>query len=166
MTLRVASVLHDSVTDGPGLRAAVFLQGCPHHCEGCQNPGLLGYEGGTVWTAAELLAEIARNPLTAGVTFTGGEPMEQAAALIPVAERLKERGYDLWIYTGYLWERLDGAKSELAGLADVVVDGPYDAARRSLTLPWRGSANQRLIDVKKSLAEGKALELLIAGRAL
>ena len=159
MTLRVASVIHDSVTDGPGLRAAVFFQGCPHRCGGCHNPELLDPEGGTDWAAETLLAEITRNPLTTGVTFSGGEPMEQAEGLIPAAKALKERGYNLWIYTGYLWEELDGAKCELAGLADVVKDGPYDAARRSLTLPWRGSTNQRLIDVTKSLAEGKAVEL-------
>ena len=166
MTLRVASIVHDSVTDGPGLRAAVFLQGCPHRCKECHNPELLSFEGGTDWTAEALAEEIARNPLTAGVTFSGGEPMAQAEALIPAAKSLKERGYDLWIYTGYLWEALDGARRELAALADVVKDGPYDAARRSLTLPWRGSANQRLIDVKKSLAEGKAVELYVSGKPL
>jgi anaerobic ribonucleoside-triphosphate reductase activating protein len=118
---------------------------------------LLNPEGGTDWTADRLLKEISRNPLTTGVTFSGGEPMAQAEALLPVAKALKERGYNLWIYTGYLWEELDGARLDLAALADVVVDGPYDAARRSLSLLWRGSENQRLIDVRKSLDGGRAV---------
>jgi anaerobic ribonucleoside-triphosphate reductase activating protein len=151
MTLRVAKVLHDSVTDGPGLRVAVFFQGCAHRCEGCHNPGLLDPSGGEDRTADELLAEIKRNPLAAGVTFTGGEPMDQAAALLPVALALREGGYDLWIYTGFVWEDLKGDAKKLASLASVVVDGPYVAARRSLTLPWRGSSNQRIIEVNKAL---------------
>jgi anaerobic ribonucleoside-triphosphate reductase activating protein len=158
MTLQIAKIVHDSVTDGPGLRAAVFFQGCPHNCEGCHNPELLDFEDGTEWTADALIKEITRNPLTCGVTFSGGEPMEQAEALIPVAERLKEQGYDLWIYTGYLWEELDGARAELAKLCDAAVDGLYDKSQRSLMLPWRGSANQRIIDIKNSLAEGKTVE--------
>jgi anaerobic ribonucleoside-triphosphate reductase activating protein len=106
-----------------------------------------------------LTEEITRNPLIAGVSFTGGEPMAQAEALLPAVKALKERGYNLWIYTGYLWETLDGFQRELAALADVVADGPYIAARRSLTFPWRGSTNQRLIDVEKSLDEGRVVEI-------
>jgi anaerobic ribonucleoside-triphosphate reductase activating protein len=159
MTLRIAKIIHDSVTDGPGLRAAVFFQGCPHRCPGCHNPELLDNDGGGDRTAEWLIHEITRNPLVTGVTFTGGDPMGQAEALTPAAKILRERGYDLWLYTGYLWEALDGARMDLAKLCDVVVDGPYDAERRSLLLPWRGSANQRLIDVKNSLAEGKAVTL-------
>lgn len=147
MTLRVADIIHDSVTDGPGLRVVVFFQGCPHYCEGCHNPNLLDYDGGEDRTVEDLLAEITRNPLITGVTFSGGEPMAQAEALIPAAKALKELGYNLWIYTGYLWEELDGAGKDLAELADVVVDGPYVASLRSLTLPWRGSTNQRIIEV-------------------
>jgi anaerobic ribonucleoside-triphosphate reductase activating protein len=153
MNLRIAKIIHDSVTDGPGLRAAVFFQGCPHNCAGCHNPDLLDYDGGEEWTAEAVLAEIYKNPLTSGVTFTGGEPLEQAEGLIPLAGELKARGYNLWIYTGYLWEELDGAKKELTALADAVVDGPYDASRRSMLLPWRGSSNQRIIDVKKIAAD-------------
>ena len=145
MTLRIADIIHDSVTDGPGLRVVVFFQGCPHNCEGGHNPDLLPYDGGKDWTVEDLLAEITRNPLITGVTFSGGEPMAQAEALIPAAKALKELGYNLWIYTGYLWEELDGAAKALAELADTVVDGPYVASLRSLTLPWRGSTNQRII---------------------
>jgi len=159
MTLRVAKIIHNSVTDGPGLRTAVFFQGCPHNCEGCHNPSLLNYQGGSEWTVEALLDKIAGNPLDRGVTFTGGEPMEQAEALIPAAAALKERGYNLWVYTGYIWEELDGARKELAGLANVVADGLYITARRTLSLPWRGSDNQRLIDVSGSLREGKVVEL-------
>ena len=158
VTLRVGRVLHDSITDGPGLRTVIFLQGCPHRCEGCHNPELLDPSGGTEEETGQLLNEIGKNPLTTGVTLSGGEPMAQAPALLPFARALKERGYNLWIYTGYLWEELTGAQQELAALADVVVDGPYDRRRRSLALPWRGSANQRVIDVRKS--GGKTVALI------
>jgi anaerobic ribonucleoside-triphosphate reductase activating protein len=158
MTLRIAKIIHDSVTDGPGLRAAVYFQGCPHFCPGCHNPELLDFNGGEDWTAEGLFYEIGRNPLVTGVTFSGGEPMAQARALFPVAALLKQCGYDLWIYTGYLWEELTGAGARLAKLCDVVADGRYEADKRSLLLPWRGSANQRLIDVKKSLNQNKIIE--------
>ncbi len=153
MTLRVAHILHDSVTDGPGLRAVVFLQGCGHGCAGCHNPDLQSFEGGTEMTPEGIVNEIVRNPLTSGVTFSGGEPMDQAEALIPAALAIKEKGYTLWIYTGYLWESLEGARRELASLADVVADGPFVLERRTWSLPWRGSDNQRLIDVKRSGSE-------------
>lgn len=159
MTLRVAKILHDSVTDGPGLRVVVFLQGCPHCCEGCHNPDLLDLSGGTKMTAEDVLADITRNPLTSGVTFSGGEPMAQAEALLPLARALRERGYNLWIYTGFIWEELNPVQMELAALTDVIVDGPFVQLERSLSLLWRGSKNQRVLDAQKSLAEGKAVEL-------
>jgi anaerobic ribonucleoside-triphosphate reductase activating protein len=126
------------------------LQGCGFGCAGCHNPALQDYNGGTAMEPESVVGEISRNPLITGVTFSGGEPMEQAAALIPVATTLKERGYNLWIYTGYRWEALNETQRSLAKLADVVADGLFVLERRTLSLPWRGSDNQRLIDVKRS----------------
>jgi anaerobic ribonucleoside-triphosphate reductase activating protein len=112
----------------------------------------------------ELLARIDANPLLSGVTLTGGEPFEQAAALLPLAREVRRRGLSLWAYSGYLYEQLlagqpTAAAAELLRECDVLVDGPYIEAERSLGLKWRGSANQRLIDVPASLAAGSPCTL-------
>jgi anaerobic ribonucleoside-triphosphate reductase activating protein len=101
-------------------------------------------------TPGEVVKAIVKNPLTDGVTFSGGEPMDQAEALIPIASALRGKGYNLWLYTGYTWEALSAVQRELAGLTDVVIDGRFILEERTLELPWRGSRNQRLIDAQKS----------------
>lgn len=159
--IRLAGVVNDSITDGPGIRFTVFVQGCPHHCPGCQNPQTWAFDGGVMVSAADLLADIEQNPLLSGVTFSGGEPLAQAEALLPLAEAVRERGLGLAIYTGYTFERLlemqDKAIMQLLELADTLIDGPFIMAERNLELNFRGSANQRIIDLPKSLAAGKAI---------
>ena len=154
----MAGIAGDSIVDGPGIRTAYFAQGCPHHCEGCHNPETWDFEGGTPMDT-ETLADIARaNPLCRGVTFSGGEPFSQAEGFAELAERLKADGYEIASYTGYTFEHLrdagTDAQKRLLSLLDVLVDGPFVLAERSLDLPFRGSRNQRLIDVPKSLAAG------------
>lgn len=159
--LRIAGVQQDSIVDGPGIRYVIFTQGCPHHCPGCHNPQTHDPEGGKEATVAEILSQIAENPLTSGVTFSGGEPFIQAEALVPIAEAVKEQGKNLMIYTGYLYEDLQ--KMERAGvqkllaLADILVDGPFIMAERDLTLTYRGSANQRVIDLEETRRQGKMI---------
>lgn len=159
--IRLAGVVNDSITDGPGIRFTVFVQGCPHHCPGCQNPQTWEFDGGVMVSAADLLADIEQNPLLSGVTFSGGEPLAQAEALLPLAEAVRQRGLGLAIYTGYTFERLlemqDKAIMQLLELADTLIDGPFIMAERNLELNFRGSANQRIIDLPKSLAAGKAI---------
>lgn len=155
--IRVAGVVGDSIVDGPGLRLTVFVQGCPHRCAGCHNLEALDFEGGENWDAEELLALLDRNPLLSGVTLSGGEPLCQAQALLPFAEAVKARGKSLWCYTGYSLEALlarpaDDPARRLLALLDVLVDGPYLQARRNLSLRFRGSDNQRLIDMPRTLA--------------
>lgn len=159
--IRLAGVVNDSITDGPGIRFTVFVQGCPHHCPHCQNPQTWDFDGGELVSAAELLADIAQNPLLSGVTFSGGEPLAQAEALLPLAEAVRQKGLGLAIYTGYTFERLlemqDKAIMQLLALADTLIDGPFIMAERNLELNFRGSANQRIIDLPQSLAAGKAI---------
>lgn len=159
--IRLAGVVNDSITDGPGIRFTVFVQGCPHHCPGCQNPQTWAFDGGMMVSAADMLADIEQNPLLSGVTFSGGEPLAQAEALLPLAEAVRQRGLGLAIYTGYTFERLlemqDKAIMQLLELADTLIDGPFIMAERNLELNFRGSANQRIIDLPKSLAAGKAI---------
>lgn len=159
--IRLAGIVNDSITDGPGIRFTVFVQGCPHHCPHCQNPQTWDFAGGVMVSAAELLADIAQNPLISGVTFSGGEPLAQAEALLPLAETIRARGLELAIYTGYTFEQLlqndDAAVLRLLRLADTLIDGPFIMAQRNLELNFRGSENQRIIDLPRSLAAGQAV---------
>ena len=159
--LRIAGTVNDSIVDGPGIRYTIFTQGCPHHCPGCHNPQTHDFAGGQDADVEKILEEIFNNPILSGVTFSGGEPFCQAEALVPIAEAIKEKGKHLMIYTGYLLEHLQ--KKENAGvqrlleLADVIVDGPFILAEKNLTLSYRGSENQRVIDMVKTRKSGEVV---------
>ena len=163
MTIDMAGIVTDSIVDGPGIRTAYFAQGCPHHCDGCHNPETWEFGAGTPMET-ETLAEIARsNPLCRGVTFSGGEPFAQAAGFAEIARVLHETGnYEVASYTGYTFEELlNGTddQKELLKHLDVLIDGPFVMAEKSLEVAFRGSRNQRIIDVPKSLAAGCAVEI-------
>lgn len=161
MTLRLAGFAGDSIVDGPGIRFTTFCQGCPHHCPGCQNPETWPFEGGFEVTPEDVVEHVKRNPLTRGVTFSGGEPFAQAAAHAELARQLKAAGYEVASYTGYTFEQLleeqDPAKLDLLQQLDILVDGPFRQEELSLELRFRGSANQRILNVPQSLAQGKAV---------
>lgn len=160
--LNLAGLVGDSIVDGPGIRMTVFCQGCPHHCKGCHNAETWSFEGGTPMEEEEILQIISSNPLAKGVTFSGGEPFAQAAGFAKLAELLKEKGYEVASYSGYTFEELyDGTEEqqELLRKIDVLIDGRYEEAKRNLTLVYRGSSNQRIIDVKKSLEKGEVVEI-------
>ncbi|MBR6028251.1 MAG: anaerobic ribonucleoside-triphosphate reductase activating protein [Clostridia bacterium] len=158
--IRVAGIARDSIVDGPGIRTTVFVQGCPHHCPGCQNPETWPFDGGTEMSPEAIFESIRQNPLCRGVTFSGGEPFAQAEALLPLADLLKAAGYELASYTGYTFERLLGGtpgQRQLLQRVDVLIDGPFLLSERSLDLNFRGSRNQRVLSVPLSLAEGRAI---------
>lgn len=159
MNIRLAGVEPESIVDGPGYRFAIFVQGCPHHCPQCHNPATHDFAGGTLVDTAEIIARLGGNPLVRGVTLSGGEPMLQADALCEVAQAAKARGMNVWCYTGYTLEQLteknDPAQQRLLALVDVLVDGPYIDAQRSLELLFCGSRNQRLIDMNRTRETGK-----------
>ena len=161
MTLRLAGFAGDSIVDGPGIRFTTFCQGCPHHCPGCQNPETWPFEGGFEVTPEDVVEHVKRNPLTRGVTFSGGEPFAQAAAHAELARQLKAAGYEVASYTGYTFEQLleeqDPAKLDLLQQLDILVDGPFRQEELSLELRFRGSANQRILKVPQCLAQGKAV---------
>ena len=166
-TLRLYGLVTDSIVDGPGYRTAVFTQGCPHGCPGCHNPDSHALEGGTLWSLDEIEKRFTGNPLLSGVTLSGGEPFLQAAGCAEVARRAHTRGLNVWTYTGYLYERLTDMAREDAGVrallqqTDVLVDGPFVLQERSLELEFRGSRNQRLIDLNRTRQSG-ALTLYTA----
>ena len=160
-TIRLAGVVRESIVDGPGLRFTVFCQGCPHGCEGCHNPATHDFEGGYDCEISKIIAAVDENPLLDGVTFSGGEPMCQPEAFTVLAEELKKRNLNIMVYTGYTYEELlklaetRPAVGKLLELADYLVDGRFILAERDLTLPFRGSTNQRILDMKQTLAAGK-----------
>lgn len=159
--LRIAGTINDSIVDGPGIRYVIFTQGCPHHCPGCHNPQTHDFARGEDADVKKILSEILGNPILSGVTFSGGEPFCQAQGLVPIAEAIKEKGKHLMIYTGYLLEQLqkmqNPAVHRLLELADVIVDGPFIVAEKNLTLLFRGSENQRVIDMVKTRAAGEVV---------
>jgi anaerobic ribonucleoside-triphosphate reductase activating protein len=164
--IRLSGAVDDSIVDGPGIRFAVFTQGCKHGCKGCHNPEAQDFEGGYLVTAEALLRRVQQNPLLAGITLTGGEPFEQADALIWLAQQARELGLTVWAYSGYLYQDLlsgrpTSAAAELLLYIDVLVDGLYDERKKSLDLHFRGSSNQRLIDVPASLQANQVVELQI-----
>ncbi|GHU84266.1 anaerobic ribonucleoside-triphosphate reductase activating protein [Clostridia bacterium] len=157
---RVFGVESDSIVDGPGLRLAIFTQGCPHRCPGCHNPHSHDPAGGREMTVGEILDTIKKNPLLSGITLTGGEPLEQAAACLALVRALPP-GLNVWLYSGYTYEEIaqsgDPDRLALLGACDVLVDGRFVLAERSLELRFRGSRNQRLIDLKKTAVAGQVV---------
>ena len=160
--LELSGIVGDSIVDGPGIRTTVFAQGCPHHCEGCHNPETWEFGCGTPVPSEGILEMVQSNPLCRGVTFSGGEPFAQAEAFGELAKMLREKGYEVASYSGYTFEQLISgtkAQKELLACIDVLIDGPFILAQRSLELTFRGSRNQRIINVPASLAQGKAVEI-------
>ena len=166
--LNLSSIVSDSIVDGPGIRTVVFCQGCPHHCCGCHNPETWEFGCGTDMQEETILQIVKSNPLCRGVTFSGGEPFAQAEGYAKLGKLLKESGYEVASYSGYTFEQLlagTPAQRQLLETLDVLIDGPFLLEERSLELSFRGSRNQRILDVPKSLASGKAVEIS-AGRWL
>lgn len=161
MRISLSGVTGDSIVDGPGLRLTIFTQGCLHNCPGCHNPQTHDPEGGSWADTEDILAAAAENPLLDGITLSGGDPFLQPVPCLALAEGAHKIGLNVWTYTGYTWEALweENAPEKIALLkkTDVLVDGPFLLAERSLELRFCGSRNQRLIDVKKSLAEDKVV---------
>ena len=159
--MRIANTISDSIVDGPGLRFTVFTQGCPHHCPGCHNPETHDPAGGREVPAEALAEQLAQNPLLSGLTLSGGEPFLQAAACAALARLARAQGLNVWTYTGYTYEQLlaeaDPDRLALLAATDVLVDGPFVLARKSYDALFRGSTNQRLIDVAASRRAGRVV---------
>ena len=162
--IRIAGTVRESVVDGPGLRFVIFAQGCCHRCNGCHNPDTWDFLGGEPVKAEDLLKQVKAERLIKGVTFSGGEPFLQAAPLAWLGREIKKQGLDLITFTGYTWQALlalcpeDRAANDLMHLSDYIIDGPFILEEKDFDLPFRGSRNQRIIDVKKSIAAGKVME--------
>lgn len=148
--MRVLDIIDGTTVDGPGIRTSIYFAGCCHHCEGCHNPTSWDTAGGQEWTVDELMQRIIDNDMD--VTFSGGDPMYQADDILPLAKKIKKLGKTIWCYTGFRYEQLFDHPSmkSLLEYMDVLVDGEFILSRRNTKLQFRGSDNQRMIDLSKS----------------
>lgn len=146
--LRVLDIVAGTSVDGPGLRTSIYFAGCSHRCDGCHNPQSWDFEGGCLMSVDEIMRIVVENDFN--VTFSGGDPVYQLNGLIELAARIREKGYTIWLYTGFLYDELCGMDraQELLCNLEAVVDGPYIAALRDTSLNFRGSSNQRIIYLK------------------
>ena len=166
MKIRLASPLQrGSIVDGTGIRAVIWTQGCSHNCPGCHNPETHSFKDGFVVDTSEIKEEIKQLTTEEGITFSGGDPIMQVDACLDIAKTIKAEGLNIWCYTGYTFEELmDMAKTkpsilEFLNLVDILVDGRFVLKEKSLNLKFRGSRNQRLIDVQKTLEKGEVVLL-------
>lgn len=158
--MRVLDIVEGTTVDGPGLRTSIYVAGCKHRCPECHNPQSWDFDAGREMTEEEVFDIVRRNGFN--VTFSGGDPLYSVNDIAPLCKRIHEKLHkNIWCYTGFLWESII-EKEEFFPLlqnVDVIVDGPYLAARRDTSLRFRGSGNQRIIDVQRSLAEGRVVQL-------
>ena len=162
MTIRLASTLQpDSIVDGEGIRTVVWTQGCPHHCPFCHNPQTHDFNGGYVVELDDIFKEMNKLRGQDGITLSGGDPMVQPLQCLEIAKYAHKLGLNVWCYTGYLYENILKNEKQKALLeeVDVLVDGKFLIDERSLDLYYKGSANQRIIDVKESLKQNMVVEI-------
>ncbi len=164
MILRLAGIQYDSIVDGPGIRLALFVQGCSHRCPGCHNPETHDPQGGKPVELSQLVEIIYGCENIDGVTISGGEPFEQAEPVAALASAITEHGLDLILYSGYNFEKLqekalaDKNIYRILSLGRLLIDGPFIQSECDLTLPFRGSRNQRIIDLPLSLRAGRPVQ--------
>ena len=157
--LRILNITAPDINNGNGLRVTLWVSGCTHHCKGCHNEQAQPLNGGMDVPLRVLYEEFCSNPLVTGVTFSGGEPFIQSKSLAVLANVLKKKNYSIWAYSGFTFDKLesDPIRRQLLELVDVVVDGPFVMAKKSLELDFRGSSNQRIINVQESLKQHKVV---------
>ncbi len=165
--LRIAGTVPESIVDGPGIRFTIFTQGCPHNCFGCHNPQTHDFSAGELVSLDDLLEKMKGNPLIDGVTFSGGEPFCQARELYYIATQVKKLGLNILAYTGFTFEYLvenssdENFYKELLSVTDILIDGKFEIEKKSYSLKFRGSSNQRIISVKESLEQNKVVEITL-----
>lgn len=167
LMLNYSEIRKFDVTNGPGVRTTIFVSGCTHKCEGCFNEELQDFNYGNKWTKNEENEFISyvSDPVVVGVNILGGEPLQQNmdSCLLDLLKRIKEEYPDksIWLWTGYVFEDIldNKEKMDIIKLVDILVDGKFEIDKRNLKLKYRGSENQRVIDVKKSLEQGETFQL-------
>ncbi|OKY95214.1 MAG: anaerobic ribonucleoside-triphosphate reductase activating protein [Bacteroidales bacterium 43_36] len=153
--IHVMDIVPGTSVDGPGLRTSIYLSGCRHQCPGCHNPHTWDFAQGSPMTVDEIMRIVEENGFN--VTLTGGDPLYSLPAIIPLIQAIKAAGYSIWLYTGFIYEQLlslPGIDAILQSL-EAIVDGPFEQDKKDLSLCFRGSSNQRIIDVRNTLASGE-----------
>lgn len=159
MNIQIMQIVVDTTVDGPGWRTSIYCAGCRHACPGCHNAETWPFDAGTTMSVDEVMEQLRATD--GNITFSGGDPMYQAEAFTELARRIRDELHrTIWCYTGFTYEQVlaDPEMSRMLPYLEVLVDGPFVAAQRSLDLLFRGSSNQRLIDVQRSLRENKVVE--------
>lgn len=163
--VRLSGIAFESLVNGPGLRRVIFAQGCIHNCKGCFNPDTHDMQGGQMMNMDKIIEDIKNNPLIKGVTFSGGDCLEQADKFAYMAKEIKKLGLNIWCYTGYTYEYILKNKdkrvgwNELLNSIDVLVDGKFEEDKQDASLRYKGSINQRIIDIKESLKSNKVVTI-------
>ena len=163
--IRLSGIAYESLVNGPGMRRVFFSQGCRHKCKGCFNPDTHDFNGGELRDMDELIDDVKENPILKGITFSGGDPLEQADKFAYMAKEFKKMNLNIWCYTGYKFEYLlenSNAQNKFRDLLeniDVLVDGRFEESLKEEGLKFKGSSNQRIIDVLKSLEVGEVVIL-------
>jgi anaerobic ribonucleoside-triphosphate reductase activating protein len=161
--LHLAGIIRESIVDGPGIRFAVFAQGCPHHCPECHNEQTWSFEGGSESDPESIISEMKKNPLLKGITLSGGEPFCQAEEMALLAAEAHRAGFDVITYTGYTFEelaekmKLENSIGKLLKETDILIDGRFLKDKKSYELKFTGSSNQRIIDVCGTLEKSKII---------
>lgn len=164
-SIRLSGIAFESLVNGPGIRRVLFSQGCKHNCKGCFNPDTHSKNGGKLIDMKEIIDDINNNSLLRGVTFSGGDPWEQADKFSYIAQKTKKSGFDIWCYTGYTYEFiLENVEKrcgwkQLLNSIDVLIDGKFEQDKYSPNLKYKGSSNQRIINVQESLKNGKVVTI-------
>lgn len=153
MKIRIAGIIEESIVDGPGIRMVVFTQGCKHNCKGCHNPETHSFQGGSIVDIDHIVSRAKTNPLLDGITLSGGEPFEQSMECSVLAKKIKEIGLNVVTYTGYTFEEIMKNENfrDLLFQTDILIDGKFEVDNKNLMLKFRGSSNQRIINVRKYL---------------
>ena len=163
MKVKLASNLQsDSIVDGDGIRTVIWFQGCRHHCRECQNPETWSFDGGIEFDVEDIKEQMKNLKYQTGITLSGGDPFFQASAAAEIAKFAHSIGLNVWCYTGFTYDEIIDAndeKMELLKNTDVLVDGRFEIENKSLACKFRGSTNQRVIDVKKSLEKGEVVKI-------
>jgi anaerobic ribonucleoside-triphosphate reductase activating protein len=161
MKVRISGVVKESIVDGPGIRFVVFAQGCKHGCPGCHNPQTHDFNGGNFVEADSIVEKILNTSNIDGVTFSGGDPFFQAEEFEYIAKKLKKKNLHILAYTGYLYEQIvrDEKMKKLLENVDVLVDGPFVKEAKTYKLAFRGSKNQRIINVNASIKKNQVITI-------
>lgn len=163
--VRLSGIAFESLVNGPGLRRVIFAQGCIHNCKGCFNPDTHDMQGGQMMNMDKIIEDIKNNPLIKGVTFSGGDCLEQADKFAYMGKEIKKLGLNIWCYTGYTYEYILKNKdkrvgwNQLLNSIDVLVDGKFEEDKQDASLRYKGSINQRIIDIKESLKSNKVVTI-------